>query len=125
MLDIRPKRSYSIGRPKRSILKTGLREPMTGLIRRVLAAELTAAELDEFIKFIIHGRAGCMTLKDLRTSAGKTVKETAAALNVTVRAVSRYEQGTRQISLEQVLILAELYDCSERDVIDAVLNSRR
>lgn len=25
---------------------------MTGLIRRVLAAELTAAELDEFIKFI-------------------------------------------------------------------------
>lgn len=66
-----------------------------------------------------------MTLKDLRMSAGKTVKETAAALNVTVRAVSRYEQGTRQISLEQVLILAELYDCSERDVIDAVLNSRR
>lgn len=66
-----------------------------------------------------------MTLKDLRTSAGKTVKETADALNVTVRAVSRYEQGTRQISLEQVLILAELYDCSERDIIDAVLNSRR
>lgn len=66
-----------------------------------------------------------MTLKDLRTSAGKTVKETAAALNVTVRAVSRYEQGTRQISLEQVIILAELYDCSERDIIDAVLNSRR
>lgn len=66
-----------------------------------------------------------MTLKDLRTSAGKTVKDTASALNVTVRAVSRYEQGTRQISLEQVLILAELYDCSERDVIDAVLNSCR
>lgn len=66
-----------------------------------------------------------MTLKDLRTSAGKTCAEVAQALNVTVRAVSRYEQGTRQISLEQVLILAELYDCSERDIIDAVLNSRR
>lgn len=58
MLDIRPKRSYSIGRPKRSILKTGLREPMTELIRRVLAAELTAAELDEFIKFIAERQEG-------------------------------------------------------------------
>ncbi len=64
-----------------------------------------------------------MTLKDLRTSAGKTVKETAAALNVTVRAVFNYEYGLRRISLEQVLILAELYDCSEREIIDAILNS--
>lgn len=66
-----------------------------------------------------------MTLKEIRISAGKTIKETADALNVTLRAVSRYEQGTRQISLEQVIILAELYDCSEHDIIDAVLNSRR
>lgn len=66
-----------------------------------------------------------MTLKEIRISAGKTIKETADALNVTLRAISRYEQGARQISLEQVLVLAELYDCSERDIIDAVLNSRR
>lgn len=31
---------------------------MTGLIRRVLAAELTAAELDEFIKFIAERQEG-------------------------------------------------------------------
>nr|DAN95818.1 MAG TPA: hypothetical protein [Caudoviricetes sp.] len=58
MLDIRPKWSYSIGRPKRSISKTGLREPMTELIRRVLAAVNSAAELDEFIKFIAERREG-------------------------------------------------------------------
>lgn len=66
-----------------------------------------------------------MTLKELRTSAGKTVKETAAALNVSERTLYAYENGTRRISLEQVIILAELYDCSERDVIDGALNSRR
>lgn len=66
-----------------------------------------------------------MTLKDLRMSAGKTVKESAAALNVTVRAVFNYEYGLRRISLEQVLILAELYDATEREVIEAALNSHR
>lgn len=66
-----------------------------------------------------------MTLKDLRTSAGKTVKETAAALGVSERTVYTYEDGTRTLNIAQVLILSEIYDSSERDVIEAALNSRR
>ena len=63
------------------------------------------------------------TLKDLRRSAKKSVGEVAEALGVTARAVSRYEQGSRQVSLRQVLVLAALYDCSEKEVIEAQLNS--
>lgn len=66
-----------------------------------------------------------MNLRDLRTSAGKTVKETAAALGVSERTVYTYEDGTRTLNIAQVLILSEIYDCSERDVIEAALNSRR
>lgn len=63
------------------------------------------------------------TLKDLRRSAKKSVGEVAEALGVTARAVSRYEQGSRQVSLRQVLVLAALYDCTEKEVIEAQLNS--
>lgn len=66
-----------------------------------------------------------MNLRDLRTSAGKTVKETAAALGVSERTVYTYEDGTRTLNIAQVLILSEIYDSSERDVIEAALNSRR
>lgn len=65
------------------------------------------------------------SLRDLRVNAGKSVKETATALNVTLRAVFNYEYGLRRISLEQILILSALFDCSEREVIDAALNSLR
>lgn len=64
-----------------------------------------------------------MTLKQLRQSAGKSVKEVAEKLCVTIRAVSRYEQGIRKISLDQVLVLADLYDCSAEEIIKAQLNS--
>lgn len=63
------------------------------------------------------------TLRDLRLQAKKTVAEVAKVLNVTDRAYARYEQGTRRVSLEQVLLLAELYDCTEREIIQAQLNS--
>lgn len=63
------------------------------------------------------------TLKDLRLNAEKSVKETAEALNVSPRAVGRYEDGTRQIDIEQVIKLSNLYGCSEREIIDAALNS--
>ena len=63
------------------------------------------------------------TLKELRKQTKKTCTEVAQALGVTERAYCRYEQGTRRISLEQVLILAELYDVSEKEVIQAQLNS--
>ena len=65
------------------------------------------------------------TLKDLRLQSGKTCAEVAQALNATVRTVNRYEQGTRRISLEQVLILAELYNCTVREVVQSQLNSTR
>lgn len=64
------------------------------------------------------------TLRDLRNQRKLTLLQVSKELNVCVRAVSRYEQGTRQISLEQVLRLAKLYDCTEREIIEAQLNSR-
>lgn len=63
------------------------------------------------------------TLKELRESSGLLAKEVAEALKITPRAYARYEQGTRRINIEQVLILSELFDVSERDLIQAQLNS--
>ena len=63
------------------------------------------------------------TLRDLRKSANKTCTEVAQALGVADRTYCRYEQGIRQINISQVLILSELFDCSEKDIIQAQLNS--
>ena len=63
------------------------------------------------------------TLRDLRLQNGKTCAEVAQELGVTAQAVSNYESGIRQINIAQVLILAELYDCSDREIIEAQLNS--
>lgn len=64
-----------------------------------------------------------MTLKELRQQSGKTAKEVADKLGVSVRTVSHYERGDRQIKIAQVLLLAELYECTEREVIEAQLKS--
>ena len=53
-----------------------------------------------------------------------TCAEVASALGVTKNAVTNYESGVRNISLEQVVKLATLFDCTEREIIDAALNSR-
>lgn len=63
------------------------------------------------------------TLRDLRLQTKKTCAEVAQVLGVTANAISNYECGIRSISLEQVLILAELYDVSEKEIIKAQLNS--
>lgn len=65
------------------------------------------------------------TLRTLRLQSGKTVKEVAAALNVTKNAVSNYENGIRNINLEQIIPLARLYECSEKEVIEAAINSHQ
>lgn len=65
------------------------------------------------------------TLRGLRLQAGKSVAEVSEVFGVTARAVARYETGERQISLTQVLQLAELYDCSAEEIITAQLNSCR
>lgn len=66
-----------------------------------------------------------MTLRELREQNGKSRAEVAAALEVTVMAVSNYENGYRQISLSQVLDLAHLFEESAEEVIKAQLNSCR
>lgn len=66
-----------------------------------------------------------MTLKELRQESEKTCAEVAQALGVSVQTVYRYEQGLRRISLEQVLVLAEMYEVSEKEVIEAQLNSQK
>lgn len=63
------------------------------------------------------------TLKDLRLQSKKTCAEVAQALGVTSNAITNYESGIRKINIEQVLILAELYDVSEKEVIQAQINS--
>lgn len=63
------------------------------------------------------------TLRDLRKQAKMTCAEVAQALHVTDRAITNYECGIRRINIEQVLILAKLYDVSTEDVIQAQLNS--
>lgn len=65
------------------------------------------------------------TLRDLRKQNGKTCAEVAQALGVTDRAIYNYEKGIRYINIEQVIILAEMYGITEREVIDAQLNSRK
>lgn len=65
-----------------------------------------------------------ITLRELREQNKKTVAEIATALNVTTMSIYRYESGKRQIDIQQVLTLAEIYDVSEREIIEAQLNSR-
>ena len=64
-----------------------------------------------------------MTLKELRKQSGKNAAEVAAALGVTEQAIRHYENGLRRISLESVLALAEQYDVSEREIIEAQLEA--
>lgn len=51
-------------------------------------------------------------LKQLRFERGLKLKEVAASLNVTVRSISRYEDGTREPSLEMLVKFCKLYDVS-------------
>lgn len=65
-----------------------------------------------------------MTLRELREQSGKSRAEVAAALGVTVQAVARYETGQRMISIDQVLILANLFDDTAEEIIRSSLSSR-
>ena len=63
-------------------------------------------------------------LRELREEAGKTIADVAKALGVSVQAISNYEHGIRTVSLEQVLILAALFEEPAEEIIKAQLNSR-
>ncbi|MFR1531338.1 MAG: helix-turn-helix domain-containing protein [Christensenellales bacterium] len=63
------------------------------------------------------------TLRELRLQAGKSCIEVANKLGVAVSTLYNYEQGARQIGLDKIIPLAELLGVSEREVIEAQLNS--
>ncbi len=65
------------------------------------------------------------TLRELRESNNKSRSEVATALGVTANAITNYESGFRSISLEQVISLAKLYDCTAESVIYAQIESIR
>ena len=65
-----------------------------------------------------------MTLKQLRQSAGKSVKEVAEKLNIKISTYYNYEQGVRQINIRQVLLLSELFEEPAEEIIKAQLNSQ-
>jgi transcriptional regulator with XRE-family HTH domain len=51
-------------------------------------------------------------LKQLRIENGLKLKEVAAALNVTIRSINRYEDGTREPSIDILVKFCKLYDVS-------------
>lgn len=64
-----------------------------------------------------------MTLKQLRKQSKKTAAEVAEKLGIAVSTLYNYEQGIRRVSIEQVIPLAKLFDVTEREVIEAQLES--
>ncbi len=64
-----------------------------------------------------------MTLRELRESSKITRAAVARALGVVISAVSNHENGIRKVTIEQVLILSKLYDCTAEEVIQAQLKS--
>lgn len=51
-------------------------------------------------------------LKQLRIENGLKLKDVAAALNVTIRSINRYEDGTREPSIDMLVKFCKLYDVS-------------
>lgn len=49
-------------------------------------------------------------LKQLRIERGLKLKEVAEQLNVTIRSISRYEDGTREPSVEMIIKFCKLYE---------------
>ena len=51
-------------------------------------------------------------LKELRIERGLRLKDVANQLNVTIRTISRYEDGTREPSVEFIIKFCKLYEVS-------------
>ncbi len=64
-----------------------------------------------------------MTLRELRLQNKKTAAQVATALGVKLSTWYNYEQGFRRLNIEQIIPLAELFDVSEREVIEAQIES--
>ncbi len=63
------------------------------------------------------------TLRDLRVQNKKTAEQVAAELKIARSTYSNYEQGIRTIDIRFIIPLAKIYDCTEREIIEAQLNS--
>lgn len=61
-------------------------------------------------------------LRDLRMNAGYTQGEIANALDMTQSMVLQIERGTKQLSLLNASILAEMFGCSINDLLKEVPN---
>ncbi len=64
-----------------------------------------------------------MTLRELRLQNKKTAAQVATALGVKLSTWYNYEQGFRRLNIERIIPLAELFDVSEREVIEAQIES--
>ena len=51
-------------------------------------------------------------LKELRIERGLKLKDVAEALHVTIRTISRYEDGSREPSVEFIVKFCKLYEVS-------------
>ena len=49
--------------------------------------------------------------------------EISSELNISVRTLYSYEEGTRQISIDKILPLAKLYDVTAEEIINAQMKS--
>ncbi len=61
---------------------------------------------------IFRGIKMHIRLKELRKERGMKLKDVAEAMGVTVRAISRYEEGTREPSVEMIIKFCKLYEVS-------------
>ncbi len=58
-----------------------------------------------------------LSWKDLRTLAGKTRREAAAAAGVTPRTIGRWETYATHPDINQISALAKLYELESYDII--------
>lgn len=64
-------------------------------------------------------------LKYLRERKDFSVKEISAALGITERAYYNYEKGVREPSLNMLIKIANVYDCSLDDLVSNTASGKK
>lgn len=59
-----------------------------------------------------------LNIRELRTRAGLTQEDIAAALGVTAAAVCQYESGKRRIAVSQLMPLKDALGCTWEELFD-------
>lgn len=65
-----------------------------------------------YILFEVKFMVIAQRLKESRVQAGMKLKDVAEKLNITIQTVLRYENGSREPSLETLVTFCRLYDVS-------------